>query len=82
MISCREFVDFLMRYLDEELPAGERSDFEQHIADCPPCGTYLEQYRDTVALEKAICPDPEGPVPEDVPEELVSAILSARTRES
>lgn len=81
MITCREFVDFLMRYLDEELAAGERSDFERHIADCPPCDTYLSQYRDTVRLEKSICADAEGPVPEDVPDELVSAILSARSRQ-
>ena len=81
MISCREFVDFLMRYLDQELAEGERSSFEQHIADCPPCGVYLDQYRDTVRLERQICPDPDGDVPEDVPEELVAAILTARTRQ-
>ncbi|MHC4225207.1 MAG: anti-sigma factor family protein [Planctomycetota bacterium] len=80
MITCRDFVDFLMRYLDRELPAGERANFEQHIADCPPCHVYLAQYEDTVLLEKEICPDPEGELSEEVPEELVAAILAARQR--
>ncbi len=78
MITCREFVDFMMQYLDAELPADERAEFERHVSDCPPCGIYLEQYRDTVTLGKAVCRDPEGPVPEEVPEDLVSAILAAR----
>ena len=80
MIRCREFVDFLMSYLDEELPADQREAFEEHIRACPPCGVYLDQYRDTVALGKTICQDPEGPVPDDVPENLVQAILAARAR--
>ena len=82
MITCREFVDFLMRYLDRELPASERAEFERHISDCPPCEVYLDQYRDTVRLEKTICPEPEGEVPEGVPEELVAAILAARARQN
>ena len=80
MITCREFVDFLMQYLDAELEGGQRTEFERHISACPPCETYLDQYRDTVALGKSICDDPEGPVPEEVPEALVNAILAARKR--
>ena len=80
MITCREFVDFLMGYLDRDLSPAQRAEFERHIADCPPCEVYLDQYRDTLRLEKEICRDPGGAVPEEVPEELVSAILAARAR--
>ncbi len=77
-MNCREFVDFLMDYLDDALPETERSTFRQHMADCPSCETYLDTYRETVRLGKTLCRDPEGPVPEDVPETLVQAILAAR----
>lgn len=77
-MNCREFVDFLMAYLDRELSDGERSTFEEHISDCPPCGDYLETYREAVRLGKRACRDDEGPVPEEVPEALVEAILAAR----
>jgi anti-sigma factor RsiW len=73
-------VDFLMRYLDRELSEEERAEFERHIADCPPCHVYLAQYEDTVRLEKELCPDPAGELAEEVPEELVNAILAARQR--
>ena len=77
-ITCREFVDFLMAYLDEELPASQREVFEGHIHLCPPCGDYLGTYREAVAMGKQVCRDCDGPAPEDAPEELVRAILSAR----
>lgn len=78
MITCKEFVDFLMAYLDEELPSGQRRSFEDHLDDCPPCKVYLDTYRETVRLGRVCGSDPEAPVPEDVPEALVKAILAAR----
>jgi anti-sigma factor RsiW len=73
-------VDFLMDYLEDALPAEQRGAFEGHMDDCPGCVTYLDTYRETVRLGREICGDPEGPVPEDVPELLVRAILAARAR--
>jgi len=78
VMTCKEFVDFLMAYLDGELPAGQRSTFEGHLADCPPCKTYLNTYRETVALGRGVCAGEDAAVPEDVPEALVLAILAAR----
>ncbi len=80
-MNCREFVDFLMDYLDGVLSAAQREIFEEHMDDCPACVTYLDTYRETVRLGREICPDPEGPVPDGVPEDLIQAILAAR-RES
>ena len=81
-MNCREFVEFLIDYIDGELPASQRDTFEEHMIDCPPCVTYLETYRETVRLGKSVCADPEGPVPEEVPEGLVQAILAARREEA
>lgn len=77
-MKCREVVEFLMDYLNRDLADGERDAFDRHCVDCPPCKTYLESYKESVRLGKCICDDPEGPVPADVPDELVRAILAAR----
>jgi mycothiol system anti-sigma-R factor len=76
MLTCRELIDFLMAYLDDELPAAQRADFERHLGLCPPCMNYLETYKETVRLGKACCAG--DALPADVPEELVRAILAAR----
>ena len=76
-MKCREFVEFLMEYLDGALAEQERSVFEGHIEDCPACVNYLDSYRETVRLGSRVC-TPDAEVPPDVPEELVQAILSAR----
>ena len=81
-MNCREFVDFLMAYIDGELPEAERSVFDAHMVDCPPCQTYLETYKETVQLGQDLCRDSDGPIPDEVPERRVAAILAARPRKS
>jgi len=76
-MNCREFVEFVMEYLEGDLGDRERAVFEGHIEDCPPCLTYLDTYRETVRLGRSVC-GPDDDVPADVPEELVQAILAAR----
>jgi len=78
-ISCAEFEKFILDYLEETLGAEQKAIFERHLAACDLCRDYLASYRQTVALGKAVFASPEAPVPQDVPEELVQAILKART---
>ena len=77
-MTCREFIAFLMGYLDGELAAAEAESFEAHLATCRHCDAYLDSYRATVELGQRVCRDLEGEVPEDVPEDLVQAILEAQ----
>jgi anti-sigma factor RsiW len=78
MITCRELIDFLMAYLDEELPADQRELFDAHLEVCPPCQRYLKSYAETVRLGKqAFAPTDDAP-PLAVPPSLVEAILAAR----
>jgi anti-sigma factor (TIGR02949 family) len=77
-MTCREVIDFLMEYLSGELSASERAEFEQHLAECPDCSAYLKSYEETIKLGKAVFADLDAPVPQDVPEELVQAILASR----
>jgi len=79
-VNCREFTEFLDRYLFDNLPAEGRAEFDNHLAECPWCVAYLDSYRQTIQLEKAAFAEPEKPVPADVPEQLVQAILNARSK--
>lgn len=77
-MTCRDVITFLREYLEEDLALAEKARFETHLGVCPSCVAYLESYRRTVALAKDALGDPEGPVPDGVPEELVAAILASR----
>jgi anti-sigma factor RsiW len=78
MITCREFEDFVLQYLDDELPARQRAMFEFHLRICRECREYLAAYQRTVEIGRAAFKDANEAVPEDVPEDLIKAILEAR----
>jgi anti-sigma factor RsiW len=79
-MTCREFADFIMDYLDGELDERLRTDFDQHLAVCANCATYLAQYRETVAAGRLAFDDENAPLPREVPDDLVRAILASRKR--
>lgn len=47
-LVCREFVELVSDYLDDELPAADRARFEAHLAECDGCLGYLEDIRQIV----------------------------------
>jgi len=79
-VTCRDFAEFLADYLADELPPEVRNAFDDHLAHCPSCVIYLNTYRDTLVLAKAALEGPHAPLPDDVPEDLVRAIVAARRR--
>jgi anti-sigma factor RsiW len=82
-MNCREFTEFLHQYLFDSLPPQERAEFDKHLAECPWCVAYLDSYRQTMQLERAAYAAAEAaPPPADAPEELIQAILKARSRTS
>jgi anti-sigma factor RsiW len=76
-MTCCEVVEFLMHYLDGELPEEQRAVFEAHLRRCPPCVAYLESYQISIQMVKIVhrasCPEKEHALPE----ELVRAVLTA-----
>ena len=44
-------------YLEDSLPARDRTRLEAHLADCPHCSTYFEQIRQTLDAVGHIEPD-------------------------
>jgi anti-sigma factor RsiW len=78
MITCREFEEFVLSYLDGELPARQARIFEWHLRICRECREYLAAYRRTIELGEAVLGPAHEAVPEDVPEDLVRAVLDSR----
>lgn len=79
-MTCREVAEFLMEYLEGGLREREREVFDAHLHACPACVRYLDTYRETVRLGRSLCGS-EDEVPEEVPDALVQAILSARAEQ-
>lgn len=78
MLTCRELEDFIADYVDGALPSEQRRKFEWHLRLCRDCRRYLEAYGRTIALSRTALCGPDESVPEDVPDELVRAVLAAR----
>ena len=76
-MTCREFADFVMSYLDGELDAPQRRRFEDHLANCADCVRHLREYRATVRAGQSAYADE---LPADVPDDLVKAILTVLDR--
>ena len=78
-MTCREFAEFLDAYLRGELAPAERDEFERHLVVCVACVNYMAGYRETVRLAQLAFADEA--LPDDVPEDMVRAILAARKRD-
>jgi anti-sigma factor RsiW len=77
MITCLEFENFIQNYLDDTLPIKQRKLFEWHMRLCKECRDYLAAYKRAIELGQATLGSANDPVPSDVPEDLIQAILDA-----
>jgi hypothetical protein len=78
MLTCKEFDEFMIDYLEGGLPVWQKYMCWLHIKMCRECANFVSQYRRTVALGKTAFDNPEGQVPDSVPEELIKAALARR----
>ncbi|MDQ2870253.1 MAG: sigma-70 family RNA polymerase sigma factor [Acidobacteriota bacterium] len=78
VITCREFEDFVVDFLDGSLPPGPRRLFELHLRTCHECRQYLARYRQTLALSLTLR---DEPLLSDIPRGLLRAIAGAIQRE-
>lgn len=92
-MTCQECVDFLMDYLDEQLPSQQRQVFDAHLARCPQCRVFIDNYALTTRLLKQSSADAPGDSPglggakapisaTPLPDSLVRAILQAQQKRS
>jgi anti-sigma factor RsiW len=69
-LTCAQFVELVSDYVEGALKPADRQRFDDHLADCGGCSTYLEQLRATITLTGRLRTS-------DVPAEAVDALLSA-----
>lgn len=50
MLTCRELVELVTDYIEGALPPDQQARFEQHLAMCNGCRTYIDQMRTTIML--------------------------------
>jgi predicted anti-sigma-YlaC factor YlaD len=79
-MTCQDFANFLDRFLEGSLPAALAQEFDEHLKICADCRNYLDGYRQTGQAARAALRASADPVPAEVPEKLVAAILAARAR--
>ena len=77
MITCLEFENFIQNYLDDTLPRTQRKLFVWHMRICKECRDYLAAYSRASELGQATLGNADEPVPQDVPEDLLQAIIDA-----
>ena len=78
MINCEQFENFMLAYIEDELPPSQLKVFDRHIQACPDCRRYIADYRRTLEALKVSKVVGDGTLPE-VPEDLIRAILDAST---
>ena len=69
-MPCRELVELITDYLEDRLSPADRIRFEAHLAECEPCATYLEQFRETI---RALGRLPEETLSSDARAALIAA---------
>ncbi len=69
-MACRELVDLVSDYLDEYLTEFDRRRFEEHLAICRDCVTFVDQFRTTIAAVAGL------EVPHEVPSATRDRLLN------
>ncbi len=63
-----EVREFLIKFLEDKLPALKKYQFQMHLLLCKDCKNYLGKYRSSIELSKNYLDDPP-------PQELVNLTL-------
>ncbi len=77
MLTCREFEEFIISYLDGDLPLAQSRVFKMHLLMCRECREYLDAYKRSIELNQSFLKDSEDSIPESVPDTLIKAIVSS-----
>ena len=65
-MTCHDYKDLLMGYLDNELSDEQRNRFEEHLAGCPECAGELKEFRKLKAItDEVTLVEPEDQIWQD-----------------
>jgi anti-sigma factor RsiW len=71
LLTCKDFLNELSDFLDENLDAAQRAKLERHITECPNCWVIADTTRKTIKIYKGMDP---YPIPSDVESRLMMAL--------
>ncbi len=71
MLTCREFLQELNDYLDENVDQEIRRKLESHITQCPNCFVICDTTKKTLQVYKGMQPQS---IPTDVQSRLMAAL--------
>jgi len=84
MITCEQFDQLITDYYDDNLTKAQRRTFERHLYVCPHCQEYMRAYNESrkmAALSYKDHYEDDDVLPDDVPDELVHAVLQTLKEE-
>jgi predicted anti-sigma-YlaC factor YlaD len=65
-MTCHNYKDLMMGYLDNELTNEQRRQFEEHLAGCPECTDELKEFRKLKAItDEVTLVEPEDRIWQD-----------------
>jgi len=76
MLTCAEFEEFVHDYYESAVPEAVRKRFDTHMRICPMCDAHFKSYVREISLGQRVSAEDDA-LPENMPEELVGAILLA-----
>ncbi len=77
MVTCKDFLNELNEFLDDECKADVRKELEQHLTECPNCWVICDTTKKTIEIYRGM---DEYPIPTDVHERLVCALEKKRAK--
>lgn len=80
MLTCKQFDDFMVDFLEHDLPFSQKLGCWMHLKMCRDCSKFVRQYQQTITLGKQAFDNPDEPVPDSVPEDLIKAALAHRQK--
>ena len=65
-MTCHDYKDLMMGYLDNELSDEQRRRFEEHLSGCPECARELKEFQKLKAItDEVTLVDPEDRIWQD-----------------
>jgi predicted anti-sigma-YlaC factor YlaD len=65
-MTCHDYKDLMMGYLDNELSEEQKKRFEEHLAGCPECAGELKEFQKLKAItDEVTLVEPENQIWQD-----------------
>jgi len=52
--TCKQMTDLIFKYANDTLAPRLKRDFHRHLAICPDCIAFLNTYKKTITLTRAV----------------------------